>query len=42
MIKKLHLLILVAAMAVSSAFAAQNFKFANFGGSFETAKKAGY
>ena len=29
-------------MAVSSAFAAQNFKFANFGGSFETAKKAGY
>ena len=42
MIKKLHLLILVAAMAISSAFAAQNFKFANFGGSFESAKKAGY
>ena len=42
MIKKIHIFLIAAAVSISSAFAAQNFKFGNFGGSFESAKKAGY
>lgn len=40
--KKIQLTILAALISVTSVFAAQNFKFANFGNSLETAKKAGY
>ena len=39
MTKKIHIFLIAAAVSISSAFAAQNFKFGNFGGSFESAKK---
>lgn len=42
MTKKIQIFLIAAAVSISSAFAAQNFKFGNFGGSFESAKKAGY